>query len=148
MRGFDSWSAFLVMLFAVVGLCGLFASYATSIPLERGLARAALLDQVLTDSAAPDSSARLRLLRPKLDSLAPMVLDGTGPLPDRVKAARAVVEDEQRREEASLGFRVRLMLAIVTSLAALLAVGILGLARRTRGLDASDRIMPADRDHP
>jgi hypothetical protein len=77
-----------------------------------------------------------------------MVLDGTGPLPDRVKAARAVVEDEQRREEASLGFRVRLMLAIVTSLAALLAVGILGLARRTRGLDASDRIMPADRDHP
>ncbi len=131
MRSIDSWTAFLVMLFLVVGLCGLFASYATSIPLERGMARSALLDQVIVDAAAPDASARMEQLRPQLDSLAPAVLDGTGPLADRVKAARAVVEDEQRREEASLGYRVRLMLGVVTTLAAILGAGILGLARRT-----------------
>jgi hypothetical protein len=136
MRMIDSWTAFLVMLFAVVGLCGLFASYATSIPLERGLARSALLDQVLADAAAPDAKARLERLRTRLDSLAPAVLDGSGELVGRVKAARAVVEDEQRREVASLGFRVRLMLGVVTTLAAVLGVGILGLARRTPGLPA------------
>ena len=135
MRRFDSWTAFLIMLFAVVGLCGLFASYATSIPLERGLARNALLDQVLADAAAPDAGSRLEQLRPRLDELAPKVLDGTGPLADRVKAARAVVDDEQRREAASLGYRTRLMLGIVTTIAAVLGAGILSLARRTPGED-------------
>ena len=128
---FDSWSAFLVMLFAVVGLCGLIASYATSIPLERGVARSALLDQVASDAAAPDASVRLDSLRPRLDTLAPLVLDGTGPLAERIKAARAVVRDEQRREEVSLAYRTRLMLGVVTLLAAALGVGILSLARRT-----------------
>lgn len=138
MRMFDPWAAFLVMLFAVVGLCGLFASYATSIPLERGAARGALLDQVLTDSVAPDASARLLLLRPRLDALAPMVLDGTGPLEDRIKAARAVVQDEQQREETSLAFRTRLMLAVITLIAAALGAGILALARRTPPASAAD----------
>ena len=128
---FDSWSAFLVMLFAVVGLCGLFASYATSIPLERGAARSALLDQVLQDSARPDGPARLELLRPSLASLGEAVLDGTAPIADRIAAARAVVLDEQQREQSSLAYRTRLMLCIVTVLAATLGVGILSLARRT-----------------
>ena len=131
MRTFDPWAAFLVMLFAVVGLCGLFASYATSIPLERGVARGALLDQVLADSATPDAPARLELLRPRLDALAPMVLDGAGPLENRITVARAVVQDEQQREAASLAFRTRLMLAVITVIAAALGVGILSLARRT-----------------
>ena len=131
MRFFDPWAAFLVMLFAVVGLCGLFASYATSIPLERGIARSALLDQVLADAGAPDAAARMSQLRPRLDTLAPAVLDGSGPLEDRVKAARAVVQDEQQREEASLAFRTRLMFAVVTLIAAILGAGILSLSRRT-----------------
>lgn len=131
MRFLDPWAAFLLMLFAVVGLCGLFASFATSIPLERGVARSALLDQVLADSAAPDGRARLEQLRPRLDSLAPAVLDRPGPIEDRVQAARAVVRDEQQREETSLAYRTRLMLGVVTVIAAGLGVGILQLARRT-----------------
>jgi hypothetical protein len=131
MRKFDPWTAFLVMLFAIVGLCGLFASYATSIPLERGMARSALLDRALADGSAPDAAARLEQLRPRLDSLAATVLDGKGPLQDRVAAARLVVQDEQQREETSLAYRTRLMLGVVTTLAAVLGAGILGLARRT-----------------
>lgn len=128
---FDSWSAFLVMLFAIVGLCGLFASYATSIPLERGVARSALLDETVQSSGLPDGPSRLERLRPKLGSLGAAVLDGPGALSDRVSAARAVVIDEQQREASSLAFRTRLMLGVVTTLAALLAVGILNLARKT-----------------
>ena len=130
---FDSWSAFLVMLFAVVGLCGLFASYATSIPLERGVARSALLDETLQASAFPDGPARLERLRPRLGSLGAAVLDGTGALADRIATARALVVDEQQRESSSLAYRTRLMLAVITTLAALLSVGILNLARRTPG---------------
>jgi hypothetical protein len=59
------------------------------------------------------------------------VLDGTGPLADRVAAARAVVSDEGRREAASIGYRTRLMLCVVTVIAAVLGAGMLGLARRT-----------------
>lgn len=130
MRRFDSWTAFLLMLFAIVGLCGLFASYATSIPLERGMARSSTLDQVLVDGAAPDAPARLEQLRPVLGSLAAAVLDGTGPLSGRVAAARAIVQDEQQREESSLAYRSRLMLGVVTTIAAILGAGILALARR------------------
>lgn len=126
MRAFDGWTAFLLMLFAVVGLCGLFASYANSIPLERALARSAALDQVLD---APDAAARERL-RPVLDTLAASVLDGAGPLAVRVGAARKVVADEQEREAASIGYRTRLMLGVVTVIAGALGAGIMAIARR------------------
>ncbi len=139
---FDSWSAFLVMLFVVVGLCGLFASYANSIPLERGVARSALLDEAFIASTQPDAPARLEQLRPNLGALAAVVLDGTGPVPDRIAKARAIVLDEQQREGASLAYRTRLMLCVVTGLAALLAVGILNLARRTPSVDPTTRSPP------
>ena len=128
----DAWTAFLVMLFALVGLCGLFASYAPSIPLERGLARSATLDQVL---AAKDAPA-LEHLRPALGPLARPVLDGSGPLSDRVASARTVVADEQRREAASITYRTRLMLGVVTALAAILGAGILGLERKRHQAEA------------
>ncbi len=41
------WVAFLLVCFLLTGLVGLFASYATRIPLERALHRSAALDQVL-----------------------------------------------------------------------------------------------------
>ena len=125
---FDAWSAFLVMLFALVGLCGLFASYAPSIPLERGLARSATLDRVL----ASQDDGSLERLRPALGPLASAVLDGPGPISSRVAVARTVVAEEQRREAASITYRTRLMLGVITVLAAILGAGILGLERKRR----------------
>lgn len=129
MRYFDSWSAFLLMLFGVVGLCGLFASFANSIPLQRALAREAVLDRVLE---APGGAEGLRR---ELGELGPAVLDGGGALAERVGAARKVVTEEQGREAASIGYRTRLMLGVVTVIAAGLGVGILGLARRGNGVE-------------
>ena len=39
-----TWIAFLAMAFVVVGLAGLFASYAVPLPLQRAIAREAALD--------------------------------------------------------------------------------------------------------
>lgn len=128
MRPIATWIAFLSMLFLLVGLCGLFASYAPSIPLQRGNAREALLDQIADGSVAPD---KLNQLRPALAGLAPLVLDGPAPLPERLAAARRIIRDEERRESASVGYRTRLMLGIVTLLSILLGAGILSLVARS-----------------
>ena len=130
MNNSAAWTGFLVMLFAIVGLCGLFASYADSIPLERGIARSALLDAALTSGLSDGGVQGLEPLRLKLGDLGGLVVDGSGPLPDRVAKARLIVVDEQRREAASVGYRTRLMLGVVTMLAAGLGAGILALARR------------------
>lgn len=125
MRYIDSWTAFLVMLFAIVGLCGLFASYAASVPLERGLMRSALLDRAVGADAG-----QLEAMRPALGTLAGAVVDGAGPIGERVAGARLVVADEQRREAASVNYRVRLMLGVVTVIAAVLGAGLMSLTRK------------------
>ena len=131
MRATGPWIAFLVTLFALVGLCGMFASYATAIPLERGVARSALLDRVLQEGGGADAAPRLEAVRPLLGTLGPAVLDGPGSIQARVAAARIIVRDEQRRESDSIAYRTRLMLGIVTALSAGLGGGILVLARRS-----------------
>ena len=133
MRYVDAWSAFLAVLFMLVGLCGLFASYASAIPLERGLARSALLDEALDADAAG-----LQAMRPELGTLAGPVIDGPGTLPQRVAQARRIVDDERRREAASIDHRTRLMLGVITVLAMGLGVGIMALARR-----AADGVAPS-----
>ena len=130
MRTFDAWTAFLLMLFVVVGLCGLFTGFASSLPWQRGMARSLLLDSVVAAETAPDAAEKIAELRPQLGALASDVLDAPGPLADRVAAARRRVVDEQRRESASVNFRVRLMLGVVTLLTGGMGVGIMAMARK------------------
>ena len=132
MRDGAAWTAFLLMCFAVVGLSGLFASYATSIPLERALARGAALDQALLAARLPDAPARIEALRPALGSSADTILSGPGDVVDRVVAARATVLAEGEREARSVAHRVRIMVGIVSLLAAGLGAGIMALARKAR----------------
>ena len=46
-RNTATWMAFLVAAFGVVGLMGVFASYAAPLPFERAIARDATLDEAL-----------------------------------------------------------------------------------------------------
>lgn len=130
MRNRGTWTAFLLMCFAVTGLAGLFASYATSLPLQRALSRSAALDQVLAVAGQPDAPARLEALRPALGTSAAGVLSGTGDLAHRVASARAVMLAEQEREARSVAYRVRLMLGVITLLASGLGAGILAFASK------------------
>lgn len=128
-----TWIAFLLMCFALVGLTGLFATYATTIPWERALIRTGALDQALAAARAPDADARLSALRPTLGADADAVLSGPGDLWDRVAAQRRVVLDEQGREARSVTHRIRIMVGTVTVLAAVVGAGILALASRPPG---------------
>ena len=58
-----TWYAFLAMTFAVVGLTGLFASFAAPLPLARALARDAALNEAQAALAAleerPDDESQV-----------------------------------------------------------------------------------------
>lgn len=125
-----TWTAFLLMCFALVGMSGLFATYATTVPLERALIRTGVLDQVLAASRAEDAPARLAALRPALGLRADAVLSGPGELWDRVAAERVVVLDEQGRDARNVAYRIRVLIVVVTLMAALVGAGIMALAQR------------------
>jgi hypothetical protein len=118
---------FLAMTFAVVGLTGVFVSYAAPLPLERVQQREAAFDEALapnlTDAARADLRARLG------EDAAP-VLDGTGDLTQRVQAARVVARDRFRAEATAVGTRLRLLLVVVTCAAGLFGVALLNVASR------------------
>ena len=125
-RNSGTWMAFLATAFAVVGLTGVFASYAAPLPLERAMARDAALDEAL---ASGGQRAALDALRPRLDESA-AILDGAGPIEARVASARAAMREELLREAAAVGDRVRLMIAVVTVLAAVFGAVVVGAAAR------------------
>lgn len=127
-----AWIAFLLMCFAVVGMTGMFASYVTVVPVERALIRTAALDRVLAAERGPDPGTALEALRPALGPRAATVLSGPGDLWDRVATERALVLEEQRRDANSVAFRVRMMIGVVTLMAALIGAGIMAMALRNR----------------
>lgn len=129
MRYLDNWTAFLLMLFALVGLCGLFASYATAIPIERALARSTALDTVA--SGVPTDPDGVRRLQAALGTAAPVVMEPGQPLPLRIAKARKIILDEEQHETASVAYRTRLMLGVVTLIAATLGAGIMALSRKS-----------------
>jgi len=132
MRPNATWTAFLLMCFALVGLTGMFASYAVTIPLDRMTARTGVLDQVLAAARQPDAPARLTALRTYLGpDVSKTVMDGPGDLFDRVAAQRAVVIDEGEREARSVTYRIRVLVAVVTVAAGFVGCGIMGLSRRS-----------------
>jgi hypothetical protein len=107
--------AFLAMAFVVVGMVGLFATYAAPLPLERAMARDATLDEAL---ATGGQKAALEPLRTRLDDSASLVIDGTGPFAERVATARAAARASLLQESAQVGARLRLELLVVTLVAA------------------------------
>ena len=122
-----TWMAFLAMAFAVVGLLGLFASYAAPLPLERAMARDSALDEAL---AIGGPKQALETLRDRLDDSAPAVIDSAGPIADRVAQARTAMHAELRHEADAVGARLRLELVVVTVVAALFGVVVIGVVGR------------------
>ena len=124
------WAAFLAMCFLVVGLVGGFALYVAPVPLQRALARGTVLDQALLAGEAP-GAAGLAALRPALGESADAVLNGPGTIVERVVRERTAVTREAEAEETALVARIRLMLVVVTVMAGLFGIGVMGLARRS-----------------
>ena len=126
-----AWAAFLAVCFLIVGLVGLFASYAGQIPLERAAYRVRVLDQVADAARGPDAEARLAELRPELADRAGAVLDGDGPLDARIATERKAALSEGVAESDAVSVRVRLMLLVVTAMSAAFGIGVMSMARKS-----------------
>jgi hypothetical protein len=125
-----TWVAFLAMAFIVVGLAGLFASYAVPLPLERALAREQALDAALAAAHGADPAAALEALRPELGESADALLPPRGDMDARIAAERAAMRGHLLAEAASVAARTRFLLAVVTLMAAVFGVAVLHMARR------------------
>jgi hypothetical protein len=125
-----TWAAFLVMAFVVVGLAGLFASYAVPLPLQRALARDTALDQATLAAHGPDPAAALEALRPQLAESADAILPVRPDIDARIAAERAAVRARLQTESAEVALRIRWLLGVVTLMAAVFGVAILHIGRR------------------
>jgi hypothetical protein len=126
-----TWTAFLVMAFVVVGLVGLFASYAVPLPLQRALARDAALDEALAAAHGPDPETALAALRPRLAETADALLSPAGgSIELRISKARAAMRDQLTAEADAVAARTRLMIGVVTLMGAGFGAAVLRIGRR------------------
>jgi hypothetical protein len=127
-----TWFAFLAMAFAVVGLTGIFASFAAPLPLARALARDAALSEAQALLAAPDPAASLEALRPRLGDSASALLPAGGDMAARIAAERLAMRARLGAEAEATATRLRVLIAIVTVVAALFGCVVMGASRRSR----------------
>ena len=118
------------MAIALVGLIGIFSTYATAIPYQRGLREEAALDQALATAGRADQRAYLESLRPALADQADQVISGRGPLPARVAAARTELLSRVGDSAMALGARMRLFIAVFTIMAAALGTLLLRMVSK------------------
>jgi hypothetical protein len=133
-----TWFAFLAMGFAVVGLTGLFATYAAPIPLERAFLREQALDDAAAALAAPDAAARLEALRDRLGESADALLPPAGDMATRIAAERLTMRARLQQDEEDTVTRLRWLMSVVTLGSAGFGMALLGAAagQKRRNPDA------------
>ena len=121
---------YLAMTFVVVGLAGIFATYAVPIPLVRALRRDSALDAALATAQAPDPAKALAALRPRLGGSAAAVISGPSPLPVRVAAERTRMRAQFLAEANAEAGRMRLLIGVITVMGALFGAAMVGFGRK------------------
>ena len=132
--GAYAMAGFLATAFAVVGLTGLLAAYIAPLPLERAIAREAVLDRALAVAQAGDA-AGLEALRPRLgESAAILPPPGSGApsagFAGRVAAERIAMRERLMAEAVATGQRLRALLVVVTIVAAGFGAAMMLVSRR------------------
>jgi hypothetical protein len=125
-----AWAAFLVAAFALVGLMGVFATYAAPLPVNRALLREAALDDALAAAHGPDPQAALERLRDRLDDSASAILPAGADFDARVAQERTAMRARFTREAAAVAARLRWEVVLVTLTAAAFGVAMLYSAGR------------------
>jgi len=130
-RNSGSWIAFAGMAVGVVGLAGLFATFALPIPMQRAFLLEVAFDDARAAADAPDPQARLEALRLRLGDSADRVISGTGSIAERVERERAAMRTRFLAEEQVTAQRLRWLIAVVSLMAAVFVGSIVGgLSRR------------------
>ena len=122
-----AWSGFLVMAFVVLGLCGLFATYAAQLPYQRELFAETKLDAAL---GAPDADARLDTLRDALGDDGAGAFEAKGDTRDRIETARRVLRRHFQDQGADIALRLRIVIVVFTGAAALFGLMVVSVLRR------------------
>ncbi len=126
----SGWVGFLAAAFLVVGLTGIFASYAVPLPLQRALSREAALDDALVAGHSANPAQALAALQPRLDDSAAAILSGPGDIDTRVEHERVAMRQRFLAEADATADRIRLLIIVVTLAAGLFGAILLG-AKRT-----------------
>jgi hypothetical protein len=120
---------FLATCFLLVCLVGVFASYAAPIPYARGLLKEQALDDALATAGKPDQAAQLAALGDRLGEQADLVINGPGPLPQRVARARAEARSEAMTEGAAEASQMRLLVIVTSIVCAVFGMALSGVGR-------------------
>ncbi len=133
-RSLDSaWYGFLIVCFAVVGLAGLFGTYATQIPYQRGEAAQQSLDLLATAQNPADWDAlRAKLATDQPDENAAILNQTNLDRAQRIAQARAATRARTLLEAADIALRVRVVLGVITLGATLFGCLLLGTAANQR----------------
>jgi hypothetical protein len=122
---------FLMMSFVIVGLVGLFATYAVPVPLARAIAREKTLDEAEAALASPNPQAAIEALKSRLDDSALALI----PLPADPQAAiakeRAAMRERFLAEEDGNSTRIRWLIVLVTVTAAIFGTAVTGFGRKS-----------------
>ena len=126
-HGSGAWTGFLVMAFIILGLCGLFATYAVQLPYQREAYAEARLDAA---TGAPDAQARLGQLRDALGD------DGAGAFPPesdmrhQIDTARHVLRRHFQEQGNDIALRLRIVIVVFTGGATLFGLMVTSILRR------------------
>ncbi len=118
--------AFVAMAFAIVGLIGIFATYAGPLPLERAVARETALDAVLAAAKSGNPEAALDALKPQLDDSAGVLKGGVEGIEQRVAAERVAMRARFTADAAATGVRLRWLIGMITLMGWVFTITMLG----------------------
>ncbi len=121
---------FIAMCYGIIGLVGIFASFAVPVPLARAVAREAALDAAQIALHSADPKAGLEALKLRLDdsydALTPLPAD-----PDRAIAnERVAMRARLVADSAAIAERMRWMIIIITILAGGFGIALSGGGRK------------------
>ena len=125
-------AAFVAIAFLVVGLTGLFATFAAPLPLQREIAREAVLDEARAAARGADPSAALARLRAGLGNSAAALAPGPD-LEARVETERHAMRARFTTESDVTLARLRWLIAVITAMGATFGVAMLNVAARQGG---------------
>ena len=124
----STWFVFLILTFAVVGMTGMFATFAAPIALQRAVLRDEALDAARAALAAPNPAAALEALRPRLDDSAAALLPIGGNMEARIAAERIAMHARMMIDHEATALRLRWLMAVVTIGSAAFGAAILASA--------------------
>ena len=122
--------AFVGMAFLIVGLIGVFTTYAAPLPLEREVAREATLDAALAAAKGPNPDTALAALKIRLDDSAGVLAGGPDGIEARIAAERPAMRERFLAESAATALRLRWLIVVATIMAAIFAMTMMGGAVR------------------